>query len=106
MTDICPRCLQPLPHEKENESDVTLQQFIHDKNMGRVIGAWGRLGYVTEDDLGKRKFVNIHAAHVSAFLTLIQLKQCFDDIETYDNLGTGCGENDSLSETVKEKESQ
>lgn len=92
MTNICPKCMQPLPEEKENESDVTLQQFLHDDVMGRVVGAWGRLGYVTEDDLNKRKFVDIHAAHVGAFLNLLHLKRSFDAIETYDNLGYNSSE--------------
>ena len=71
-----------------NHKEVTLQQMLHDDNMGKIVGCWGKLGYVTEDDLDTRKVVEIHAGHVGAFLALLHLKRSFDDIETYDSLGT------------------
>jgi len=89
MTDICPRCLQPLPHEKENEIESNLKELLQAMGEGKIVGLWGDVGYVTMDDIDKRKNVELHAAHVGAFLHLLQLLETIKNIEVYDGLGMG-----------------
>ena len=89
MTQLCPRCLQPLPEESKNDIDSDLPALLESIGRGEVLGLWGRISYVTTDDLDKRKHVSLHAAHMDAFIHLLQLAQSFKNIAVYDSLGTG-----------------
>lgn len=103
MVDICPRCMQPLPHEKENEIESDLKSLLIALEEGMLVGLWGTVGYVTTDDIDKRKNVELHAAHVGALLRLLKLMESIKDIEIYDDLGTG-DEDSQLGEDSEDDE--
>ena len=73
MTKICPRCGQTI--DQENDVPGTFKYLLKKMRQRRILGLWGEIGYVTMDDLNKRKRIELDADttdKVVQFLELIE----------------------------------
>lgn len=71
MTLICPKCGQTI--DRENDVEGTYKDLLAELSRKRVIGLWSTMGYVTEDNLDKRKRFQIDAVTTDKIIEFLKI---------------------------------